>query len=138
MRDFGRLLHESWLLKRSLTDRISNCEIDDIYEAARKAGAIGGKLLGAGGGGFMIFFVEPDKQDWVKGALYGFLQVPFRFENAGSEIIFHHTAYDALSSMAGAELPSVGYDEPETEPARPEIEVIEAKRQYDSKVPSSP
>ncbi|MHC4742384.1 MAG: GHMP family kinase ATP-binding protein, partial [Planctomycetota bacterium] len=98
--DFGRLMHESWCLKRSLTDRISNSEIDDIYERARNAGAIGGKLLGAGGGGFMIFFVEPDKQANVAEALEGHLQVPFRFDNTGSEIIFHHTPYDAVGRIA--------------------------------------
>ena len=58
--DFGRLLHESWMLKRSLSDRISTPAVDEIYERARKAGAIGGKVLAAGGGGFMLFFAPPD------------------------------------------------------------------------------
>jgi D-glycero-alpha-D-manno-heptose-7-phosphate kinase len=86
---FGYLLHESWMLKRSLSDKITTPEIDDIYEVARKAGVIGGKLLGAGGGGFMLLFVEPEKQYAVKKALKKLLHVPFKFETSGSEIIFH-------------------------------------------------
>lgn len=94
--DFGCLLHESWKLKRSLTDKISTSQIDDIYQAARNAGATGGKLLGAGGGGFMIFFVEPDKQKVVQDALRDFLCVPFKFETSGSEIIFHSVSYEPV------------------------------------------
>ena len=87
--DFGRLLNETWQLKRSLTHLISNNQIDDIYEQALKAGAIGGKLCGAGGGGFILFFVPPEKQKNVKDSLK-LLHVPFRFENLGSQIIFHN------------------------------------------------
>ena len=87
--DFGKLLHESWQLKRSLTDKISTPDIDCIYEAAIKAGADGGKLLGAGGGGFVLFFVRPELQHKVKKALKGILNVPFRFETTGSQIIFY-------------------------------------------------
>ena len=87
--DFGRLLHESWQLKRSLTSRISTAEIDRIYETARNAGAIGGKLLGAGGGGFMVFFTPPENQGAVRQALRHLLHVPFQFESAGSQIIFY-------------------------------------------------
>ncbi|MGA2916344.1 MAG: kinase [Sedimentisphaerales bacterium] len=94
IKDFGKLLHESWKLKRSLTDQISTSQIDNIYEAARKAGAIGGKLLGAGGGGFMIFFAEPDKQRMIKNSLKDFLFVPFKFETSGSEVIFHSVSYE--------------------------------------------
>jgi D-glycero-alpha-D-manno-heptose-7-phosphate kinase len=93
IKDFGRLLHESWKLKRSLTDKISTREIDDIYNTAYRAGAIGGKLLGAGGGGFIILFVEPDKQSRVKKSLKNILHVPFKFEDSGSEIIFHSVSY---------------------------------------------
>jgi D-glycero-alpha-D-manno-heptose-7-phosphate kinase len=87
--DFGKLLHENWKLKRSLTDRISTPQIDMIYDTARKAGAIGGKLLGAGGGGFMIFFARSEDQPKIMQRMKGLLKVPFQFENAGSEIIFH-------------------------------------------------
>ncbi|MDP2729891.1 MAG: GHMP kinase [Dehalococcoidales bacterium] len=87
--DFGKLLHESWQLKRSLTDKISTLYIDGIYDAAIKAGAAGGKLLGAGGGGFILFLVRPELQPRVKESLPGLLQVPFRFENSGSQIIFY-------------------------------------------------
>ena len=85
---FGRLLDESWQLKRTLSDKVSTEHIDDLYEAATRAGAIGGKLLGAGGGGFVLFFVEPNKQPNVRSALKGLLEVPIKFENLGSQIIF--------------------------------------------------
>lgn len=87
--DFGRLLHESWLIKRSLTDKISNQHIDNIYEEAINAGALGGKLLGAGGGGFVLFFVEPEFQSKVKEKLKHLLYVPFKFESLGSQIIYY-------------------------------------------------
>ncbi len=82
--DFGKLLDESWKIKRSLTSLISNSQIDNIYELAIKAGALGGKLCGAGGGGFILFFVPPEKQKKVKEKL-NLLHVPFRFENLGSQ-----------------------------------------------------
>jgi D-glycero-alpha-D-manno-heptose-7-phosphate kinase len=87
--DFGKLLHENWQLKRSLTDKISTPYTDFLYETAIKAGASGGKLLGAGGGGFMLFFVRPELQDTVSKAMGNVLHVPFRFESAGSQIIFY-------------------------------------------------
>jgi len=87
--DFGKLLHENWQLKRSLTDKISTPYTDFLYETAIKAGASGGKLLGAGGGGFMLFFVRPELQDTVYKAMGNVLNVPFRFESAGSQIIFY-------------------------------------------------
>jgi len=86
---FGKLLHENWLIKRGLTNKISTPLIDEIYSAALKAGASGGKLLGAGGGGFILFFAEPDKQQKVKTKLKKLLHVPFQFENLGSQIIFY-------------------------------------------------
>lgn len=89
IRDFGRLLHESWLLKRSLTDKITTPVIDEIYADARNAGALGGKILGAGGGGFMLFFAPPAKQPAVRRALRRLLHVPFKFEHSGSTIIFY-------------------------------------------------
>lgn len=91
--DFGRLLHEAWEIKRGLSSRISAPHLDNIYEAALSAGALGGKLLGAGGGGFMVFFVQPERQALVKEKLSKFLHVPFRFENRGSQII-HHTSQE--------------------------------------------
>ena len=86
---FGELLGEQWKIKRSLTDKISNKNIDDIYMAGLKAGALGGKLLGAGGGGFMLFYVPKDKQNAVRNALKSKLYVPFRFESTGSTIIYY-------------------------------------------------
>ena len=87
--DFGRLLHESWRLKKSLSDKVSTSHIDDIYETGIKNGAIGGKLLGAGGGGFMLFFVKPGDRDRLKQALGQLLHVPFRFDTTGSQIIYY-------------------------------------------------
>lgn len=87
--DFGRLLNEQWLLKRGMSSIISNDEIDAIYQAGMKAGALGGKLLGAGGGGFMLFFVRPEQQERVKEMLKNLLYVPTRFEQLGSQIIYY-------------------------------------------------
>lgn len=87
--DFGRLLHEAWQLKRGLTSSISNPVIDETYQTALSAGALGGKLLGAGGGGFMLFFVKPGQQSRIKERLKKLPHVPFRFENLGSQIIYY-------------------------------------------------
>ena len=89
IKEFGKLLHESWKFKKSLSDKISMPRIDDIYNTALNAGALGGKLLGAGGGGFILFFVEPGKQAKVKEKLKRLLWVPFNFEDLGSQIIFY-------------------------------------------------
>jgi len=86
---FGELLGEQWKIKRELTDKISNKEIDSIFKAGMDAGAIGGKLLGAGGGGFMLFYVPKDKQLNVINTLKTKLHVPFRFEFTGSKIIYY-------------------------------------------------
>jgi len=86
---FGSLLHEGWRLKRSLTSKISSSEIDQIYDVARKAGCIGGKLLGAGGGGFMLFFARPENHLRIRKALNQFLCVPFGFETNGSQIMYY-------------------------------------------------
>lgn len=86
---FGKLLNEGWRIKRSLTSKVSTPKIDEIYEVARDAGAIGGKLLGAGGGGFMLLFVKPEDQPKVNEKLKSLLRVPFSFENRGSEIIVY-------------------------------------------------
>jgi D-glycero-alpha-D-manno-heptose-7-phosphate kinase len=84
--EFGWLLHEGWKLKRSLTHKISNASIDEIYEAGLSAGALGGKLLGAGGGGFMLFFVPPERKAALRERLKKFLCVPFSFSNKGSQV----------------------------------------------------
>jgi len=89
--EFGKLLNETWELKRSISNKISNPIVDNIYETALRAGAIGGKLLGAGGGGFMIFFVPPKKQPKVREALKSLLEVPFNFESEGSQIIYYNS-----------------------------------------------
>lgn len=91
--DFGRLLDETWQLKRELSSKISNAEIDEAYKVAINNGAVGGKLLGAGGGGFILFYVEPENQGRVKKALHNYLHVPFRFDFSGSEIIVYKPEY---------------------------------------------
>lgn len=91
MNDFGKLLHKSWMIKKELTDFISNSAIDDIYETALSAGAIGGKLCGAGGGGFILFYVPLENQQKVKEKLKGLLHVPFIFDSLGSQIIMYST-----------------------------------------------
>jgi D-glycero-alpha-D-manno-heptose-7-phosphate kinase len=87
--EFGRLLHESWQIKRTLTEKISNNNIDEIYEAGLSAGALGGKLLGAGGGGFMLFFVPPDRREALRMRLKKLLCVPFRFSDRGSHVVVY-------------------------------------------------
>ena len=86
---FGRILHEGWLLKRSITPEISCSQIDAWYEKARNSGAIGGKLLGAGGGGFLLFFVEPQNHDAVIHSLGELYRVPFAFDSGGSRITYY-------------------------------------------------
>jgi D-glycero-alpha-D-manno-heptose-7-phosphate kinase len=86
--DFGLLLHENWVLKRTLSQSISTEFIDDIYDRGIKAGALGGKLLGAGGGGFILFSAPPSQHSSIRNALKDFLHVPFKFENHGSKILY--------------------------------------------------
>jgi len=88
--DFGKLLNETWQIKRTLSNKISNPEIDKIYNTGISAGAVGGKILGAGGGGFILFFVAPEKQSNVRKSMQGLLEVPFKFESAGSQIIYQN------------------------------------------------
>jgi D-glycero-alpha-D-manno-heptose-7-phosphate kinase len=87
--DFGRLLHEAWQVKRTLTDKIASPRIDEIYEAGRSAGALGGKLLGAGGGGFMLFFVPPERRAELRARLHKLLCVPFSFSSKGSHVVVY-------------------------------------------------
>jgi D-glycero-alpha-D-manno-heptose-7-phosphate kinase len=97
MRDFGRLLHESWKLKRSLSSKIAPALVNEVYDAARKAGADGGKLPGAGGGGFMLIFVEPEKRAAVGKALEKLLLVPFKFERGGTQLVlFESESQDSM------------------------------------------
>ena len=91
---FGELLHKAWQVKRELSPKISNSRIDRIYNQALAAGAIGGKLTGAGGGGFMLLFVPPDRQEKVKETCNTLIHVPFQFENGGSQIIFYDPEVD--------------------------------------------
>ncbi len=86
--DLGRLMHESWKIKKSLASSVSTGLIDQVYEKGMAAGAYGGKVTGAGGGGFVMFIVDPDRKDDVRRALDGYLEVNFRFEDEGSKIIY--------------------------------------------------
>jgi D-glycero-alpha-D-manno-heptose-7-phosphate kinase len=127
--DFGRLLHEAWLLKRSLSDKIAPGFVNDIYDRAMRAGALGGKLLGAGGGGFMLFFVRPEDHVKVLTALSELLIVPVELDRNGSQIIFYdpprysrtarlrrdYQRYDQNGDNRddGEVLPTSGHDRPQ-------------------------
>jgi D-glycero-alpha-D-manno-heptose-7-phosphate kinase len=89
LNEFGRLLHDGWQIKRSLTKKITNASIDEIYEAGLSAGALGGKLLGAGGGGFMLFFVPPERRQAVRERLKKLLCIPFSFASRGSHVVVY-------------------------------------------------
>ena len=99
LEEFGRLLDYTWQLKRQTGKAVSSSSIDTLYEKGIAAGAIGGKLLGAGGGGFLVFYVEPEYRQAVKTAMSDLLYVPFEFENSGTKII-HYTPenYEPLDS----------------------------------------
>ena len=88
--EFGSIIHEGWSLKKMLASRISDPRIDDIYETARRAGAIGGKITGAGGGGFLLLYCPVEKKDNVRKALHGLRELPFRFETDGTKVIFNY------------------------------------------------
>ena len=87
--EFGALLHESWITKRRLSRKITTSWIDEIYDRALRAGATGGKLLGAGGGGFILLYVEPGKSNRVRNALPELREAKFSFETSGSQVIFY-------------------------------------------------
>ncbi|MFA7233233.1 MAG: hypothetical protein WC076_03890 [Terrimicrobiaceae bacterium] len=108
IRAIGSLLHEAWMAKRTLSAAVSNPSIDALYERALASGALGGKILGAGGGGFILFFVPPDRQEAVRRALAGLLHVPFHFEFGGSQIIFYDPGQGSaeLEAMRFAQLAS--------------------------------
>lgn len=88
--DFGRLLDHTWRLKRKTGGKISNGSIDELYERGLKAGALGGKLLGAGGGGFLLFYIEPDKKEALLRKFEDLMQVPFQFENEGTSMVYYN------------------------------------------------
>ena len=113
----SELLGETWEAKRSLSSSVSNPEIDEIYESARAVGAIGGKLIGAGGGGFILLFVPPSKQEAVKQRLSKLIHVPFHMERTGSQIIF----FD----------PETDYSAAEQDRAREEIKPFRVNEQHD-------
>lgn len=87
--EFGRLLDHTWRIKRKTGNTVSTNSIDELYDKGFKAGALGGKLLGAGGGGFLVFYVEPDKQEKVKKAMEDLLYIPFEFEDGGTRVIHY-------------------------------------------------
>jgi D-glycero-alpha-D-manno-heptose-7-phosphate kinase len=86
--EFGDMLHEMWVAKRALSNKVSNSQVDALYDQARAAGALGGKLLGAGGGGFLLFFAPPERHEAIRHVLGHLIHVPFKFEFSGSQIIF--------------------------------------------------
>ena len=87
--DFGRLLDTTWRLKKGTGSSISTDSIDALYESGIAAGALGGKLLGAGGGGFLLFYVQPEKQEAVKKAMKNLMYIPFEFEDGGTKVIYY-------------------------------------------------
>jgi len=101
--EFGRLLHEGWRVKRSLADRVAPPEVDEIYARARMAGALGGKLCGAGGGGFLLLYVEPDQAAAVRQALDGVLEIPMHINAPGSSIVLNQP--DGLGETVSRDLP---------------------------------
>jgi D-glycero-alpha-D-manno-heptose-7-phosphate kinase len=90
--EFGRLLKEAWALKRSLSERVTNSTVDNMLETATRAGAVGGKLLGAGGGGFMLLFARPEDHGRIRSALSKLVTVPFTFDMSGSRIVLYQPA----------------------------------------------
>jgi D-glycero-alpha-D-manno-heptose-7-phosphate kinase len=119
---FGELLHEAWQAKRSLSSAVSNPEVDGLYERARAAGALGGKLTGAGGGGFLLLFVPPDRRAEVLDSLGDRVHVPFAFEPTGSQIIFYEPGVDYQDTgLARRPRPNHGFvDAPPADPVAAE------------------
>jgi D-glycero-alpha-D-manno-heptose-7-phosphate kinase len=104
--EFGGLLHEGWRLKKTLSQKITNTNIDDIYEAGIRAGALGGKLLGAGGGGFMLFFVPPERRQALRQSLKRLLCIPMAFSDRGSHVVVYEpeAAYDKALAAERSEV----------------------------------
>ena len=93
--DFGRMLDQTWKIKRQTGSAVSTNSIDELYAKGIAAGALGGKLLGAGGGGFLVFYVQPDHQASVRCAMQDLLYIPFKFEDGGTRVI-HYTPEDYI------------------------------------------
>jgi D-glycero-alpha-D-manno-heptose-7-phosphate kinase len=102
---FGELLHEAWQAKRALSATVSNTEVDALYARARSAGAIGGKLTGAGGGGFLLLFAEPDRHDAIRSELCELINVPIKLEFSGSQVIYYEPDpdYSAVEHLRAAQ-----------------------------------
>jgi D-glycero-alpha-D-manno-heptose-7-phosphate kinase len=92
-------LNKSWELKKRLSSSISNGPINDMYESARRAGAIGGKITGAGGGGFLLLYVPYDRQPSVRSALSGLQELPFHLEGDGTKVIFNYRRLDVSTNI---------------------------------------
>src|SRR5262249_1189545 len=88
--EFGRALHQGWELKKQMADKISNGQLNDMYMAARQAGALGGKITGAGGGGFLMLYCPREKHNCVRQALSGLRELPFTLERDGTKVIFDY------------------------------------------------
>jgi D-glycero-alpha-D-manno-heptose-7-phosphate kinase len=103
---FGELMHEAWLSKRSMSSSVSNSEVDGLYSAARAAGALGGKITGAGGGGFLLLFAPPHLHAKIKAALNKLIHVPFSFDYSGSQIIYfqHEEDYSHAEKERGGQI----------------------------------
>ena len=91
--EFGRMLDHTWKLKRQTGSAVSTSGIDELYTKGIEAGALGGKLLGAGGGGFLVFYVQPEYQDSVHRAMHDLMYIPFKFEDGGTRVV-HYTPED--------------------------------------------
>lgn len=102
LKEFGILLDHTWRLKRKTGSSVSTDSIDELYARGKKAGALGGKLLGAGGGGFLLFYVEPEYQEAVRKAMEGLMYIPFKFEDGGTKVI-HYTPEVYVPKEQGAE-----------------------------------
>jgi D-glycero-alpha-D-manno-heptose-7-phosphate kinase len=96
---FGEMMHEGWLAKKSLSGAVSNEIVDDLYSRARKTGALGGKIIGAGGGGFLLLFAPPSAHGRIQSELRELIHVPFEFESSGSQIIFFDPSQEDFSHL---------------------------------------
>lgn len=120
--EFGKLLHEAWKLKKSLSDKVTTPQVDEIYNTALKAGALGGKLTGAGGGGFMLIFAKPENQPLIREKLKGLLLVPIKFENDGSQIIVYQPEKQMIENNDVAPKPYVSKRRRRTKQKEPSLQ----------------